>query len=468
MTTRCPESETWTLVTRHDAAVVAALQEGVCDGILADDYGDPDDLIQLALDLGAFAQAETLPDRRRRHTHPQGLYARVLFAGLLVDARSLAAVGRTLFCSATVLDKLGVNYRQVREGGVRTGDERPFDVEALGDSLARLGPADYTTHLATVSPWLRQVTGRSAVCAVDAVDIPVPRGHSQDATHWKALVLSVVQPGGTHLPLAWRFGPAPQTHDRVLAKPLLQEVLTAWPAAQRPRVLLMDAGFLDGAWLRTLVDGGLTVVLQLRSDMALFELAVQAAAGEPARQWHVVALPARPAGSRVPVQRAVCGVTTEGGCDTYDRPMGLAVVQDTYADGTVDTWVIAGTDCRIIGTRLYTLYRHRWGIEECFMALSRYHHLNALGACREGLVLAKAHFTMLAETVRWVCRQRAQRLAGPGWRRRRNRFLVYVGAQYAILTPHALFQVAFAHWDRWVAHQEAILTALHYCQGPDD
>jgi hypothetical protein len=112
--------------------------------------------------------------------------------------------------------------------------------------------------------------------------------------------------GGTHLPLAWRFGPAPQTGDRALAKPLLQTMLTDWPEAQRPRVLLMDAGFLDGAWLRTLVDGGLTVVVQLRSDLTLFDLAVQTAAGEPARQWHTVALPARPAGSRVPVQR--CGV----------------------------------------------------------------------------------------------------------------------------------------------------------------
>lgn len=49
-----------------------------------------------------------------------------------------------IFHSATLLDKLGFNFRMVRERGKRTGDHRPFDEDSLEDYFARLTPLAVT------------------------------------------------------------------------------------------------------------------------------------------------------------------------------------------------------------------------------------------------------------------------------------------------------------------------------------
>jgi hypothetical protein len=41
-------------------------------------------------------------------------------------------------------------------------------------------------------------------------------------------------------PLAWRCGPAPATDNRALAKPLLQAVLTDWPASEWRAITSLD------------------------------------------------------------------------------------------------------------------------------------------------------------------------------------------------------------------------------------
>ena len=140
-------SETWSVVVRNQEAVVAALGRGECDGILPDEWLEPDNLVQTALEEGVFEWFEAFPDRRRRRTIEQARFCKVLLCGRLVDAPSIAETGRVVFHSATLLDKLGFNFRQVREGGRRTGDHRPFDEEALEDSFARLQSHDYLLQM---------------------------------------------------------------------------------------------------------------------------------------------------------------------------------------------------------------------------------------------------------------------------------------------------------------------------------
>lgn len=135
-------TERWEIVTRNDTAVQQALDRGECDGLLADAWNGPDDLLHLGLELGLFDQFADFPDRRRRHTHPPEAYCKVLLAGLLIDCRSLEDIGRVLFTSAVTLDKFGFNVRATRGGGVRMGDARPFDMEAVADYFDRLSPAD--------------------------------------------------------------------------------------------------------------------------------------------------------------------------------------------------------------------------------------------------------------------------------------------------------------------------------------
>ncbi len=131
-------SESWAVVVRNQEAVVAALAQGKCDGILPDEWLEPDNLVQTALEEGWLEGFETFPDRRGRRSIEAALFCKVWLCGRLVDAPSVAQTGRVVFHSVTLLDKLGFNFRQVREGGKRTGDHRPFDEEALEDYFARL------------------------------------------------------------------------------------------------------------------------------------------------------------------------------------------------------------------------------------------------------------------------------------------------------------------------------------------
>jgi len=461
-------TERWEIVTRNDAAVQRALDRGECDGMLPDAWNGPDDLLQLGLDLELFDQFADFPDRRRRRTHPREAYCKVLLAGLLIDLRSLEDIGRVLFTSAVALDKFGFNVRGTRRGGVRTGDARPFDMEALADYSGLLKPADYTKHQCTMSKWLRghpALSGR--LFALDCVDGRVPNGHHATERHWKAAVLSVITKQGT-FPLLWHFGPAPETGDVTLARPLVEDALTAWGAGAIG-TLLLDAGFIDGAWLRDLADAGLRVIVRLRETIDPVKAALDWASTRAG--WQSVPLPKRREKPDRPplLRREIIGVTDWPGWEAYGRDLALCLVRDTYADGKVDYWAIMSTDLALSARQIYDLFRKRWDIEEQFIALARYHYFNELGACRDGVALAKLHFLLLAYTARALCYALAdaqEQAAGRPrpWRRWINRFIVYWGSYYAILLPSVVMTAFLRYPERWQASREEVLAAIRYLE----
>ena len=263
----------WDVVVRDEARVLSQLKLGKCDGLLPDCWMEPDDLLHFALDMGAIDVFATLPDRRKRHSIPMTLIGKVLLAGTLPDNKSLRQIGATVFHSAVVLDQLGVNYYATRNGGARTGDERPFDVEALGDSLAKLQPADYTAHACTLAEWLRTQQGlHGRTWAIDGLDVRIPKGRVPldkvaETYHLKVVVLSVVTPSGA-LPLLWHFG-TPKDGEINLAKLLWEAAVTLWGKGAC-RELLVDAGFLDGNWLSHLHAQGTTVITRVREGMDPF------------------------------------------------------------------------------------------------------------------------------------------------------------------------------------------------------
>lgn len=467
-----PATHAWEVVVRDDARVLARLTRGQCDGLLADFWLDTDDLLHFALDLGAVEVFATLPDRRQRRSIPAALFGKVLLAGTLPDQSSLRQIGATVFQSAVVLDQLGVNFYATREGGVRTGDERPFDVEALGDYLATLTPADYTGHAHQLARWLRTQDGLGGrTWAIDCLDVRIPKGrvpHSEvaETRHLKVAVLSVLTPSGA-LPLLWRFG-TPQDGDISLAKPLWEDAVTLWGKGEC-RELLVDAGFLDGAWLAQLHGQGTTVVTRVREGMDPFTAAQAYIAAQPATSWRSVALPRRPTGHECPIRREITGLTEWPGWEAFGQDLALCLVRDTYANGTVDIWCLMSTDPQASDLQIYDEFRRRWHIEEIFMALSRYHGLNALPASRIGVACARVHALFFAFTLRWLCRQQArQQIADDGskpWRRRTPNLIVYASGAFAILKPSIVFEVILTHAEVWVTRREEILAAIRYCEG---
>lgn len=459
---------------RDDARVLARLACGACDGLLPDCWLDPDDLLHFAFALGAIDAFATLPDRRQRRTIPAIHFAKVLLAGTLPDLNSLRQIGATLFQSAVLLDQLGVNFFATRDGGRRTGDERPFDVEALGDYFARLSPLDYTTHAQQLARWLRQQDGlQGGTWAIDCLDVRIPKGRVAvggvaEIQHLKIAVLSVVTPSGA-LPLLWRFGTS-QDGDVSLAKPLWDDAVTIWGAGACQE-LLVDAGFLDGVWLALLHRQGTTVLTRVREGMDPFVAAQAYLDTYPDTPWQRVSLPKRPTGHARPLQRDITGFTDWPGWEAFGQDLALCLIRDTYADGTVDLWCLMSTDAQATAVAIYDAFRRRWHIEEIFMALSRYHGLNALPASRLGVACARVHALFFAYTLRWLCCQQArQQRASDGskpWRRRTPDLIVYAGGAFAVLKPSIVLEVILTHAEVWVTRREDILAAIRYCEGSD-
>ena len=452
----------WSVVVRSQEAVLCGLERGECDGILPDEWLDPDHLAQRALDEGFLDLFDDFPDRRSRRSIEGRLFCRVLLCGRLVDLPSVAATGRVIFHAATLLDKLGFNFRIIREGGPRTGDHRPFDEEALEDFFAKLTPQDYLSHQLGVSRrlLLRPELG-GEVWVLDCRDTKVPNGHHQEGRHWKAAALSVCRPQGP-LPVLWSFGPAPQSADLTLGRELLAAAEQAWEPG-RIRWLLLDAGFVDGPWLRALKERGIDSVIRIKEGMDNFEAARRAGERAPESAWQQVPLPKRHKGCPMPLKREVLGLRDQPGWENLDLAVALCLVRDTYAD-KVSYWLLMSTAPQQSASQIYDLFRRRWGIEESFMALVRYHGLNEIYACRDGLALAIIHFTLVAHTLRYLCCTSQQAASRP-LRPRTKYLVVYWAGYYALLHASQVLERIFDNWPAWESRREEVLEALRFCEG---
>jgi hypothetical protein len=189
------------------------------------------------------------------------------------------------------------------------------------------------------------------------------------------------------------------------------------------------------------------------------------------RPWREVAVPKRPAGHERPVRREITGLSDWPGWDAFGQDLALCLVRDTYADGSIDMWCLMSTDPTAAALQIYDAFSRRWHLEETYMALSRYHGLNAIPASRIGVACARVHALLFSYTLRWLCRQQArQQQAKNGqkpWRRLTPNLIVYAGGAFAVLKPSIVLGTILTHADVWVAKREEILAAIRYCEGED-
>ena len=460
-------SNRWDVVIHDREKVISHLQLGECEGMMPDFWLEPDDLLHFAIELGAMDVFATFPDLRKRRNIPSTLIGKVLLAGTIPDKFSLREIGNTVYNSAALLDQLGFNYFHTREGGPRTGDERPFDVEAIGDFFANLTPNDYNTHALPLAIWLREQDGMAETTwAIDGLDVQIPKGRVPkdiiaDSYHLKVMVLSILTEFGA-MPLLWRFG-TPHEGEIQLAKLLWADALTVFgPGACHE--LLADAGFIDGEWEKQLHAQGTTVIIRMRDNMDPFIAAQAYVTAHPEKKWRKVAIPKRPKGHELPRFREITGFCDWPGWEAFGQDLSLCLVRDRYANGEIDTWCLISTDPSANALQIYETFRKRWHIEEIFMALSRYHGLNSLPACRTGVACARIHTLLFAYTIRWLCFQQIEkRKTSTGaklWRRRTQHFIMYAGGAFAIMKGSEVMEIIFSHNDAWLARKDEIITAI--------
>ena len=465
----CEVGTNWSLVTEDRAAVLAALQRGQCDGLLPAAGEFMDDFAHFLNEQGLLPFFEHFPDGRQRRSIGPEFFCNTLLHKALFRLDSLAQIGPVLFHSPDVLRRLGFNLRQVHEGFYQGSSKHPFAPEALADFFDRLPPRQLEQHqLALSAHLLRQCPQLQAegVAVLDATTITVPPGHFQrPGAQLKACVLGL-RCGGRLFPLLWDFTTrgAGEEGDLTQGKQLLSAAREAWgPGAIRR--LLLDRGFLDGAWISALKSAGIDTIIGLRSDMDLYQDMLGLSRLDDA-VWLEAAPPQVQAGP--PPQRSLCPLTDLDTWSTCTVPLQGLVIRDLYPD-RVQYQCLVSTDLALTPEQLHAYNRDRWSIEESFMDLTRYWHLDRLGSCRPGVATAQVHFIFLAYLLLHLYAQQATPeppplLLHPALLAPRE-ITAYWQDHYAILLPSELVTLILDHHQAWLANRQQLLTALRFCEG---
>jgi hypothetical protein len=461
----------WSRVTEDRDAVIAALKRGECDGLVPAAGEFMDGFAEFLDDHGVLRFFEEFPDGRARRSIGPEFFCNTLLHKALFRLPSLAQIGPVLFHSPDVLRRLGFNLRQVNEGFYAGDGQRPFDPEALADFFDDLEPAQLEQHQLELSTHLVQQCWElceSGTAVLDATTVTVPPGHYKRlGGQVKACVLSL-RAAGRVLPLLWDFtlrGPG-EDGDLTQGKQLLAAATQAWGPGVIQR-LLVDRGFIDGAWLSELKQAaGIDTIIGLRNDMDLYEDMLGLSRLDDA-QW----LPASPPklhDKKTRPTREICPLRDLETWSACTVPLQGIVIRDTYPD-RVQLQCLVTTDLDLTPQQLQAYNRDRWGIEESFMDLTRYWGLDNLGSCRLPVATAQIHFIFLAYTLLHLfAHEQAQPdqplLPKPTLLPGRE-ITAYWRGHYAVLFHSELFTIVFDHYQAWLENRDQLIAAMRFCEG---
>ena len=464
--------EEWFVFTRNREAVVKALEEGRCDGILPAARGFTDGFADFCLESGVLEALEAFPDQRLRRTIPMFFFCHALVYRPLFHLESLAQIGRTLFRSPYIMRQLGFTARQIEDGFYDTdGGEKPFTVRALTEAFAGAEAQDFLTNQKEVLAALwKYCPGefRSALWVMDSVHIDVSRGAHTPAHAFKACVLGVWQESVVW-PLLWCLVPEEEA-DVTVGKRLLNAAADV-VGADQIKHLLIDRGFLDGKWISTLHTRGTRVTTGVKQDMLVMEEMENLSRLADA-EWEAVEPPKTHDEPRP--EREVMGFShLEGEWESCTAPLSGCLIRDIYPDKINDQGLVT-TAHDVPATEILSHNGCRWTEEEVFMTLTRYWQFDDLSPCRLGVAYAIVHFALLAFTLLGFYFQeiemdlvvKTRNKALPPLPLPERELAVYAGPHFALLTASELLSIVLDHVDAWQENKKDILLALRPRDGP--
>ena len=461
----------WFVFSENREAVIAALKEGRCDGILPAARSFLDGFAEFCLEAGVLEAFAAFPDRRARRSIPMFFFCNTLVHRPLFQLPRLKPIERTLFRSPYVLRQLGFNARQISTGFYETATgERPFTAQTIADTFARAEADDFLVNQQEVLRALWAYTPgqfRSALWVMDSVHFHVPRGAHTAPQAFKACVLGVWQESVVW-PLLWALVPA-ETAEITVGRELVaaaEAVLGEGAIAH----LLVDRGYLDGAWLSQLHQRGTRVTIGVRGDMLILE-DMRNLSRLPGMLWQA-AEPPKLNHSPRPQREIMSLPAMQAEWVTCDVELSSCLIRDTYPEGVRYRGLVT-TAPDIPACDILRDDRQRWTLEEVFMTLTRYWHLDDLPPCRLGVAYAMAHFALLAYTLLGFYLQETEEAAAattlnsappllllPG-----RELAVYHGPYFALLFASELVTIILDNVDAWQANREQVLMALRLAEG---
>lgn len=469
--------QSWQFLTEDVEAILEGLRQAEFDHIYPANPTLFDRFLAYLGEVGVRETLDRFPDPRQRRSIPVRLLAQVLLVRPLFAVSSLAQLGPVLSADPAVLQLLGFNAHQIEHGFRANANRRPFDEETLADFAARILPEHCLEHSLGVLGKLvafHPELFAGAALQMDCKTVYAPAGKTSragerlPAVSLKVCVLSVLTDGQA-LPLAWLFGGEHEA-DQTLGKALLEQVLPLLAPAGVQEVV-MDAGFIDGAWLHSLHERwGLQLTLRVREDMDLFADALgqtrrrPVLPGETAPQWIDAPLPKIKKGRR-PIRRRVMLCSQLESWQSLGLGADALVVEDRFADGQVRHMVIACIgNTQSDPLALLARWRARWAIEELFMVFDRWQGLGRLFPCREGFARTWVHFAFLAYSLLFLFDRWAK--DHPIVLQATRELLVIRGGCYALIALGQFAAILLDYHDVWQSRRAEVMRKLNFQDHP--
>jgi hypothetical protein len=325
--------------------------------------------------LGLLAAIEALPDPRQDPHIPLPLLILLSICRFLHCHKSFRRVGKILLQDRALLQRFGVAPVICEEGYYKNGERKPFDEERFSEVFRLLDPEPlHALLVGTVQALRRQNPSWFAKgCFLLDSNHFTLKG-SRLEYKWCALMLWT--PRGL-FPVALEFSPVPGDGETTIAGRVLSRALAAYGPGFI-QLLILDAGYLDGEWLRQLHDDhGIQWLTKAKEKMIVVG-EMQRTAAEAGRAW-VAAPPPRLEGPKAHLpKRRLCQTAPLYGFVTYGQPVNGCVVQDRYPatpshpqPRQTEEYLITsqlGWSAREINQR----WRRRWDVESTFGQMTTY------------------------------------------------------------------------------------------------
>ena len=341
----------WEVARRDDLRIARRLyRKQEVDGVYRLDEGAVlDDFFHFLQSLGIMSLLKEVHGAAiQREMVPYVQY--VLLYGLktLLGIESMNALPSLLFSDEGLMQLVGFNAQQVREGVCQRGAAKrqgertpgPISAETLANNIVKLNLQELEAIFngAIRALGKARVFGTTVTGIVDATDLETTiryegcgratrkrkvtdkhgKVHEIEVTvyGWKLIVLIDAH---TKIPLAATVVPI-QEHETLSLRALVTQARTNLAGAARLSKVVFDRGFLDGTDLWWLEQRGITFVVPAKANMAVtVDAQAQAAAGEGitvGRRAHTVRHGQGNTARTERLETEVVGIT---GLTTYDQ-----------------------------------------------------------------------------------------------------------------------------------------------------
>jgi hypothetical protein len=318
--------------------------------------------------LGVLTEIEALPDPRQDPHIPLSLLVMLTICRFLHCHQSFRRVGGVLLQHRALLERLGVAPLICERGYYQNGERKPFDEERFSEVFRRLDPEPFHALLARAVQALRHAHPAWFAPGRFLIDSNHFRlKGSRQEYKWCALMLWT--PCGL-LPVALEFSPVPGDGETTIAQRLVTRVLSTYGPGFL-KLLIMDAGYLDGEWLRELVEAhGVHWLIKAKEGMIVVEEMqrwAQEGPGGVAAPPPKLELPK----AQLP-QRRLYHTPRLYGFVTYGRPVNGCVVRDRYPprekhpEGRETAEYLLTSQMDWSARQINTGWRWRWDIESTF------------------------------------------------------------------------------------------------------